>query len=166
MSDEELKPEQRGYYTREELEDILPSKEEITNRRTVIIECTEDIPCNPCAASCPVGAITKNDLITPGEFDWEKCIGCAQCVAACPALSIFMQEIKDGKGYVTLAYEFLPKPEVGDKVKLLNRAGDLVGYGKIVKPTYQVKEDKRWIVTVEMDDPELSYEVRAIKIEK
>jgi hypothetical protein len=51
-------------------------------------------------------------------------------------------------------------------VQLKDRSGKTVGEGKIVNPTYQAKGDAypRWVVTVEMDDPALSYEVRAIKI--
>ncbi len=77
-----------------------------------------------------------------------------------------MQRIEDGKGYVTMAYEFLPEPKIGDKAQLLDRSGKVVGEGRIVNPTYQAKGDAypRWVVTVEMDDPELSYEVRAIRI--
>jgi hypothetical protein len=88
------------------------------------------------------------------------------CVAVCPGLSIFLQRIADGKGYVTMAYELLPAPKLGDKAQLMDRSGKVVGEGKIVNPTYQAKGDAypRWVVTVEMDDPGLSYEVRAIKI--
>lgn len=166
VSTEEQSALQRGYNKREELKHKLPPKEKIQNKRVAIIECIENIPCNPCGAVCRVGAINKENLCTPGVVDVEKCTGCTRCVAVCPGLSIFLQEIKDGKGYVTLPYELLPAPKVGAKVDLFNRAGELVGKGKIVQPTYQAQGDAypRWVVTVEMDDPELSYEVRAIKI--
>ena len=67
-----------------------------------------------------------------------------------------------------MPYELLPAPKVGMEVKLMDRSGIVVGMGKIVMPTYQAKGDAypRWAVTVEMDDPDLSYEVRAIKIEE
>ena len=88
------------------------------------------------------------------------------CVAVCPGLSIFLQQIKDGKGYVTMPYELLPAPKVGMKAQLRDRSGMIVGEGVIVNPTYQARGDAypRWTVTVEMDDPALSYEVRAIKL--
>jgi ferredoxin len=168
MSNEELGPLQRGYYTRGELEElkILPPKEKIKEKRVCIIECVEEIPCNPCAVACRVGAISKERLCTPGVVDWDKCTGCALCVGVCPGLSIFLQQIKDGKGYVTMPYEFLPKPKIGDNAQLMDRSGKVVGLGRIVKPTFQARGDAspRWVVTVEMDDPELSYVVRAIKI--
>jgi Fe-S-cluster-containing hydrogenase component 2 len=168
MSKEELNALQRGFHRRDELEelDVLPPEDTVKEKRVALIECVEEIPCNPCAVVCRLDAIEKEDLCTPGTVDWEKCSGCTMCVAVCPGLSIFLQQIKDGKGYVTMPYEVLPAPKVGMTVQLMDRSGTVVGEGKIVNPTYQAKGDAypRWVVTVEMDDPALSYEVRAIKI--
>jgi Fe-S-cluster-containing hydrogenase component 2 len=168
MSKEELNALQRGYHRRDELEElnVLPPEEKVKEKRVALIECVEEIPCNPCAFVCKLDAIEKEGLCTLGKVDWEKCSGCTMCVAVCPGLSIFLQQIKDGKGYVTMPYEVLPAPKVGMTVQLKDRSGKTVGEGKIVNPTYQAKGDAypRWVVTVEMDDPALSYEVRAIKI--
>ncbi len=168
MSDAELNALQRGYYKREELDElnVFPSEKIIEQKRVALIECVEEIPCNPCAVVCRVNGIMKETLCSPPIVDWEKCTGCTLCVSVCPGLAIFLQSIKNGKGYVTLPYEFLPIPQVGMKVHLLDRSGSVVGMGYIVTPTYQAKGDAypRWVVTVEMDDPALSYEVRAIRV--
>jgi Fe-S-cluster-containing hydrogenase component 2 len=170
MSNDELNALQRGYHKREELEkfNVLPPEAIVEQKRVALIECVEEIPCNPCAVVCRVDAIQKETLCSPAIVDWEKCTGCTLCVAVCPGLSIYLQAIKDGKGYVTMPYELLPAPKVGMKVKLMDRSGTEVGIGTIVMPTYQAKGDAypRWVVTIEMDDPALSYEVRAIKIEE
>jgi len=168
MSEEELNALQRGYHRKDELEElnIFPSDEVLETKRVALIECVEEIPCNPCGVVCRVDAIEKKDLCTPGKVDWDKCSGCTMCVAVCPGLAIFLQQIKEGKGYVTMPYELLPAPKVGMKAQLMDRSGKIVGEGVIVNPTYQAKGDAypRWTVTVEMDDPALSYEVRAIKL--
>ena len=170
MSNDELNALQRGYHKREELEEfkVLPPESIVSQKRVAHIVCVEEIPCNPCAVVFMVVAIEKETHCSPAIVDWEKCTGCTLCVAVCPGLSIYLQSIKDGKGYVTMPYELLPAPKVGMKVKLMDRSGAVVGEGNIVMPTYQAKGDAypRWVVTVEMDDPDLSYEVRAIKIEE
>lgn len=166
--EKELSALQRGYYTREELSHVLPSRERVEQGRTGVIECVEEIPCNPCAYVCPVDAIVKDSLCTPPTVLPEKCIGCTKCVGICPGLAIFNLLIKDGKGYVTMPYELRPEPKVGDKATMYDRSGKDVGVGTIVNPTYKDKGDSypRWNVTVEMDDPDLCFEVRSIKILK
>jgi Fe-S-cluster-containing hydrogenase component 2 len=38
----------------------------------------------PCAAACPVEAITFDERIAAWVVDVEACIGCGDCVEACP----------------------------------------------------------------------------------
>lgn len=164
--EQELNALQRGYYTREELEHVLPSRERVEEGRVAVIECIESIPCNPCAYACQDDGIKKDGLSTPAVVLEDRCGGCSRCITVCPGLAIFMQLIRDGKGYVTMPYEFNPEPTLGAKVDMMDRSGKIVGIGTIVRPTYRARDDSvpRWVVTVEMDDPDLTYEVRAIKI--
>lgn len=41
----------------------------------------------PCEESCPVGAISKNELGTE-IIDWSKCVFCGKCKEACPYSAI------------------------------------------------------------------------------
>jgi len=38
----------------------------------------------PCMSVCPAGAISRNDELNKLEVDYNRCIGCRSCVAACP----------------------------------------------------------------------------------
>jgi len=137
----------------------MPSKKQL-KKGVAILECIQEIPCNPCVESCPVHAISMKDINAPPINDYEKCIGCAKCVGICPGLAIFVVKIKDKKALVTLQYEFLPVPKVGDKVDALNRKGAKVGIG-IVRRV--VKQDKTNVITVEVDE-DLVMDVRNIRV--
>lgn len=92
-----------------------------------VMECTQNIPCNPCQDACPKGCITIGDNITslPVVKADAQCIGCGMCVASCSGQAIFLVDENAGPDYaaVTLPYEFLPLPKVGDKGKGLGRNG-------------------------------------------
>lgn len=142
---------------------VFPSEERVRKGKVAVIECIEEFACNPCAFACKRGAIKKESLTKPPRVNWDECGGCGLCVGVCPGLAIFCIQIGDGKGYVTMPYELLPKPEAGDKAVLLTRSGEKGGIGKIVK-VFPQKHDPAFIITVEVPDPKLVYEVRAIQI--
>ena len=71
-----------------------------------------------------------NDL---PKLDFNKCTGCKRCVGICPGLAIFVVKIKEDKALITLPYEFLPAPKVGDIVTALDREGKSRGDAKVVK---------------------------------
>jgi hypothetical protein len=50
------------------------------------------------------------------------------CVASCPGQAIFLldEDAGDGMATITLPYEFLPLPKVGDKGSALGRDGSVV----------------------------------------
>ena len=70
-----------------------PGEECLERKKVAVLECVEDIPCNPCEVSCPTGAIVVGAPITNlPRIDGEKCTGCGLCVAVCPGLAIFLVE--------------------------------------------------------------------------
>lgn len=121
-----------------------------------VIECAEDIPCDPCVKSCPAGAISKKGLSTAPRLDESMCTGCANCVPRCPGRAIFV--VGDGK--VVLPYEFLPAPKKDTSVELLDREGKKVGTGRILAAR---EFDRTFAVTVSVPSG-LEKAVRNIRI--
>ena len=72
----------------------LPSKERMMAKPFVQLDCLYGFACNPCSFSCPQGAITKASTNTTPVVDYDKCIGCMQCVNHCPGLAIFGYDLK------------------------------------------------------------------------
>jgi Fe-S-cluster-containing hydrogenase component 2 len=149
--------EKTGILTLKDLK--LPSKKQL-EKGVAILECIQEIPCNPCVESCPVKAISMRDINAPPINNYKKCIGCTKCVGVCPGLAIFVVKIKDSKAFVTLQYEFLPIPKVGYKVQALNRKGAKVGIGIVRKV---VRQGKTMVVTIEIEK-DLAMNVRNIRV--
>ena len=101
-----------------------------------VIECTQNIPCNPCQDACPKHCIKVGDHITqlPAVEPNSACIGCGMCVASCPGQAIFLVDEKDEEGFadVTLPYEFLPVPANGERGVALGRDGSPVCEAEVV----------------------------------
>ena len=101
-----------------------------------VIECTQNIPCNPCQDACPKHCIKIGSKITalPAADPEVKCTGCGMCVASCSGQAIFLvnEDCGDGTAEITLPYEFLPLPKQGDKGKALSRSGKPVCDAEVV----------------------------------
>jgi Fe-S-cluster-containing hydrogenase component 2 len=117
----------------------------------VVIECAQEIPCNPCEGACRYGAIEVGEAITSlPRLREEKCIGCGVCVAACPGQAIFVVGMTHSQAEATVAlpYEFLPLPRKGEQVGGLDREGREVCMGHVVKVVKVGKNDRTPVVTV------------------
>lgn len=130
----------------------------------VIVECPQRIPCNPCNTSCPTGAIREfADINDVPSIDYEKCTGCALCVAKCPGLACFVADLtyRDGEALIKLPYEMLPLPDKDQKVACLNRVGKAICEGTVVLVTEPLKDRTR-VVHVAIPAENVG-EVRAIR---
>lgn len=144
-----------------------PSKERLYKGMVAIIECEQEIPCNPCESSCRQHAILVGDPITNLPIlKGELCVGCGLCVANCPGQAIFMIDMtyKEKTALVGLPYEFIPLPEVGQVVTAADRNGEALGAGTVRKIVSDASLDKTNVVYVEVSK-EIAEETRMIRLE-
>ena len=139
-----------GYVADEEI-DRFPG---VTHRSGVhpVIECTQNIPCNPCQDACKKGCISIGANITslPIAVEGADCINCGMCVASCSGQAIFLvdEDCGDGTATVTLPYEFLPLPEEGTKGKGLGRDGKVICDAEVVSVKSLKAFDKTSLLTM------------------
>ncbi len=141
-----------------------PSKERLKEGPVVIIECVENIPCDPCVATCNFGAIDMDEITDTPDIDFEECTGCALCVTECPGLAIFVVDCSysEERCKITLPYEYLPVPEKGDEVRALNRMGEEVQRAEV---TGVRRSDKTYGITLEIDKENV-WQVRGFEVIK
>lgn len=141
-----------GFVSDEEIE-RFPG---VTHRVGVhpVMECTQNIPCNPCQDACKKGCISIGENITslPIVVEGSECINCGMCVASCSGQAIFLvdEDLGDGFASVTLPYEFLPLPEVGTKGKGLGRDGQPVCDAEVIQVRNVKAFDKTNLLTVKV----------------
>ena len=127
--------ERTGVPTPDHVKSATPSEKRLKKGGVAIIECFQEIPCNPCSKICPRDAILPmEDINEKPRIDFDKCNGCAICVSGCPGLAIFVVDgsYSEEEALVKLPWEFIPVPKKGDVVKTLNRAGEEIGTGRVV----------------------------------
>ncbi len=110
-------------------EPAMPSAERAASAPFVIMDCLYGFACNPCSFSCKQGAITKSSTSTTPKLDYDKCIGCMQCVYQCPGLAIFGYDTRAGKLFLPIEYEV----NEGAEVFLVDDNGKKVGDGVVEK---------------------------------
>ena len=119
-----------------------------------VMECTQNIPCNPCQDACHFGCIKVGENITrlPAIDTEKQCTGCGLCVASCSGQAIFLVDETYAEGFasVTFPYEFLPMPEIGDKGTALDRQGKPVCEAEIVGVKKSPVMDKTAVVTMKV----------------
>ncbi len=110
-------------------EPFMPSRERAEKKPYVLIDCLYGFACNPCEFACPHGAITKTSTSTVPHIDFEKCVGCMDCVYQCPGLAIFGYAEKKNWLFLPIEYE----ANQGEEVYLVDNNGTKVGEGVIEK---------------------------------
>ena len=155
-----------GIPTAEDLAKVLPSAERLAKGPVSIIECFQNIPCNPCVAACPQKAISMGDDINNlPKVDTDKCNGCGLCIRKCPGLAILVVDMtySDDYALVKFPFEYTPVPEKGQKAIGLNRAGEEVGEFEVERAISGGAENKTWTISLKVPKDK-AMEVRNIKV--
>jgi len=154
-----------GIPTPEDLQRVMPDAARLEKGPVAIAECFQEIPCNPCTMACVKKAITvAPDINACPVVDFETCNGCGTCVTRCPGLAIFVLDytFSETHALVKIPYEYLPRPEAGDLVTGLNRAGEAVGTFKVNKVTGSPK-NKTYVISLEVPKTQ-AMDVRGMRV--
>jgi Fe-S-cluster-containing hydrogenase component 2 len=160
--------EQTGVPSAEQIARTIPPKERLAQGPVAVVECFQEIPCNPCATSCSTGAIHPfadiNDL---PQIDWEKCNGCTRCVGFCPGLAIFIVDdtYSETESIVKIPWEFSYLPREGEEVAGLNREGREVARVKIKKIQPSPRKNRAHILWLVVPK-EQAFAVRSIELKQ
>ena len=153
-----------GIPTPEQIEAIKPSKERRARGPVAIVECFQEIPCDPCYTACNRGAFLPfEDINDLPKTDDEKCNGCAICVGFCPGLAVFIvdETYSDDEALVTIPWEFSLVPAEGSKVWGLNREGQEAAQVTVKKVRKSAKKNGAHLLTL-IVPKKLAYDIRSI----
>ncbi|MCX6113321.1 MAG: FAD-dependent oxidoreductase, partial [Proteobacteria bacterium] len=142
------------------------SKDPKSKESRVIIDCPQDIPCNPCEKACPTNAIiVGKEINQQPDYDAAKCIGCGKCLAACPGRAIMLVQYNytDTTSKVSMPFEFFPEPKKGDVVNMLNRNGKFICKATILGTKFFADKEKCSIVDVELPKRH-AFDVRSYRL--
>ena len=144
-----------GFLSEEELRGGpgIPSEARRRKGAVAVLECLEDIPCNPCESICKFDAIkVGEDITTPPRLTEDNCVGCRSCVPICPGQAIFIvdESLPDDKAAVEMPYEYRPLPQKGDIVTALDRAGQPIGDATVTAVKKTEKMDRTATVIIEV----------------
>ena len=155
-----------GVPTAEDVKTVTPSEERLSIGPVAIIECFQEIPCNPCTEACKQGAIQPmEDINNLPQLDPDQCNGCGVCLSRCPGLAIFIVDASysDTEAIVRIPFEYVPVPQVGEKVVGLNRAGEALGTFVVNKVQSGGQKNKTYTIWLVVPK-ELIMDVRSIRL--
>jgi Fe-S-cluster-containing hydrogenase component 2 len=159
-----------GFLSEEELRGGpgIPSETRRQKGAVAVLECLEDIPCNPCESICKFDAITVGeDITTPPLLTEDNCVGCRSCVPICPGQAIFLvdESLPDDRAAIEMPYEYRPLPQKGDIVIALDRAGQQIGDATVTAVKKTEKMDRTATVIIEVPR-NWSMRARAIRLKR
>jgi len=155
-----------GIPTIDDLAKVTPDDERFAKGPVVIVECFQEIPCDPCVKACKQGAISMaSDINDLPVVDAKLCNGCGVCISFCPGLAIFVVDktYSEESALVKLPFEYVPVPKAGQYVTGLSRAGEELGCFEVARVTSGGVKNKTNTISL-LVPQELAMEVRDIVV--
>ncbi len=120
-----------------------------------LIRCVQEIPCDPCIEACPKGLISMESSILDLPHFAGDCMGCGECVLACPGLAInLLIQDYDPSGktvLLMLPFEFInDQIPLGETVTTSDLVGDVVGEGRVIAVREGATQDRRKLLMLEV----------------
>lgn len=118
-----------------------------------VFHCSQEIPCNPCASTCPNRSIVIDGDQVMGlpSFVGDACDGCEKCVAICPGLAITLVDYRRNPATPTIVipYEFSARAvRKGDVVTVLDSEGAVLGNVEVTRVRAPKDADRALLVRV------------------
>ncbi len=107
----------------------LPTAERMAAKPFVQMDCLYGFACNPCTFACPHGAISKPTTSSTPTVDYDRCVGCMECVYQCPGLAIFGYNLQKQWCFLPIEYHV----DEGAEVFLVDNDGRRIGEGVVEK---------------------------------
>ena len=142
-----------GVPTTEDIALVTPPADRLRKGPVAVIECYQEIPCDPCCSACPRGAIREmKDINDRPIIDYDKCNGCGLCIPVCPGLAISVVDMTCAgeQASVRIPYEFRPLPRKGQRVAALDREGLQVCEATVTHVLNTKSVDRTPVVTLNM----------------
>jgi Fe-S-cluster-containing hydrogenase component 2 len=139
-----------------------------------VLHCSQEIPCDPCTAICPQGAIfiPPDDIRQVPDYIAKQlgveCIGCEKCVNICPGLAITLVDTRKDDGYalVTIPYEFEKDTlQRGDRVTVVNTSGAVLGNLEVARVRSGKATDRTVLVKVRAP-LEIACQIAGIRVQE
>lgn len=120
-----------------------------------LIRCMQEIPCNPCIEACPKNCITMPGSILSLPEYGGNCMGCGECVLACPGLAITLvvndYDPSGETALLVMPYEFVNDIiPLGREVTTTDMEGSVVGKGRVIAYKDRASQNSRRLLLLEV----------------